>query len=156
MSVLPFYSSNFLAKLTLVSEENGAAVIATEKNQLLLLRPDICDRSLGETFPQILSLDREKPVGSQISEVQHWCTAGLLHQRQVENVSSLDTGGNGIRKDYLVSFIRGDIVNNDGFRGGVGYVRVYLAIFCVIDCQILQTRQRIYQEAQVNHLHDLS
>lgn len=142
-------------KLTLVSEENAAAIVASEENNLVLLRSDIHDRSLSEATSQIFSLDREEPVGSQVSEIQHRRTAALLHQRRVENVSSLNTSGNGVRKDHFVSFIPGGIVNNNRSGGGVGHIYVYLAVVSVVDRQILQTRQWGHQGTQIDHLHYL-
>lgn len=142
-------------KLTLLPEEKGAAIVVSEENNLALLQSNIHNWSLRETTSQVLSLDREEPVGSQVSEIQHWRTATLLHQRWVENVSPLDTGGNCVREDHSESFIRGDIVNDNGSGGCVGHVHVYLAVVRVVDRQILQTRQLIHQVTQIDHLHDL-
>lgn len=66
-------------KFTLISEENGAAIISSEENDVVLFRPDIHDRSLRKATSQVLGLDREELVGSQISEIQHWRPAALLH-----------------------------------------------------------------------------
>jgi len=142
-------------QLTLIPEEKGAAIVVSEENDLALLRSNIYNWSVRETTSQVLSLDREEPVGSQISEIQHWRTAALLHQRWIENISPLDTGGNCIRKDHSESFIRGDIVNDNGSRGCVGHVHVYLAVVRVVDRQILQTRQLVHQVTQIDHFYNL-
>lgn len=147
--------SDWKRELTLISEEDGATIVGSKEDDFVFLRPDVHDRSLSETASQILSLDREKPVGSQVSEIQHRRTAALLHQRRVEYVSALNTGSDGVRKDHSISFLRDDIVNDNRSWGGVGHVHIHLAIVRVVDRQILQTRRRVHQVTQIDHLHDL-
>jgi len=142
-------------RLTFVPEENGTAVVITENDDLVLFRSNIHNRAVRLTFPEIYSLDSEQPVRSQVSEVQYRRAAGLLHQRHVENVSSLNASSNGIRKDHSVSFISSDVVHDDGSGSGIAYVHVHLTVIRVIDHQILQTRQWIHQNAQIDHLHNL-
>lgn len=67
----------------------------------------------------------------------------------------MDAGGNGIWKDHFVSFIRGDIVNDNGFVGGIGHIYVDLTIVRVVDRQVLQTRHLTHQVTQIDHFHDL-
>ena len=142
-------------RLTLVSKEDGASIIGTKKNDLVLLGSDVDDGATGAALSQVIGLDAEHPARAEVAEVQHRGAAAPAHEDHVKHVLAGETEGHRPGEDDAVAVLEGHVVDDDGAGSGVGDVQEDLAVVGVVDHEVLQPRVRAHEVAQVDHSDNL-
>lgn len=141
--------------LALVAEEERAAVVRAQDDQLLRFRTAIDYLAVGVTAPEMVRSDGEQTAAAQVREEQARATVFVARQREIEHVPAIAVHGHRLRKYDAVSATRGHVVHQDRSRGCVGHVDEDAAVRIVVGHDVLQPGRGARQAGQVDGFHDL-
>lgn len=141
--------------LALVAEEDRAAVVRAQDDQLLRFLSKVVYLTVGVTAPQMIRADGEQTAAAQVREEQAGAAVLVAHQSEIEHVPAVAAHGHRLRKHDAVSATRGHVVHQDRPRGRVGHVDEDAAVRIVIRHDVLQPGRGARQAGQVDDFHEL-